>query len=201
MPNAVSNQCGPVMMGSMDEEQTVVEMAKVSVANKSYALPRTYSKTFDGVNFERDPNYSRKLEDVTVVCEEDTLFNDDFGVDSYIDKNGDIGIKFSVNSEVNRPAIWYNGNIHFGYDSEAKAWSMIGSLVSREWKFCRPDVVIDTLISAIECFSSVENDEALKTIRNILADNRADIIAGVNLYRDDCKETDEEILMYDSPAY
>lgn len=191
MPNAVSNQCGPIMMGSMDEEQTVVKMANVSVADKSYTLPRTYSKTFDGVNFERDPNYSMKRENISVVCEEDTIFNDDFSVDSYVNERGGVSINFSINSEVDQPLIWYNGSVKFAYDAEAKTWSMTGNLPARKWEFCKPDIVIDALIGALECCSGAENDAELKTIKNILADNRANIVAGVKLYRKDCNVPDE----------
>lgn len=191
MPNAVSNQCGPgcsgCMLGSRKEEQTAVEVTGVVVNDKAYTLPRTYSKTFDGVNFEKYPNYSRKLENVTVVCEKDTFVNDDFGVDSYIDEHGNLSIAFSVNSEVDAPQIWYKGTIKFDYDAGSMKWSMTGSLPSREWKFCQPGVVVDTLVSALECFSKSDGDEGLNTIRNILAENRTNITTGLKLYSDDCK--------------
>ncbi len=192
MPNAVSNQCGPVMMGSMDEEQTSVEMAKVSVAGKNYELPQRYSRAFYGVNFERDSNYSMRLENVSVLCEQDTFFNDYFGVDVYIDEIGDPSLSFSVNSEVNEPQIWYNGNINFEYNSQTKAWSMIGSLPTREWQFCKPGAVIDTMVSALECFSGFDNSKHLKTIRDILVANKAAMMAGAALYNGDCNISDPD---------
>jgi hypothetical protein len=180
------------MMGSMDEEQTAVEVTGVEVAGKVYNLPRTFSKTTEGVNFELAPNYTRRLEDVSVVCEEDTFFNDEFSVESSVGRDGDLSLKFSVNSEVKEPALWSSGSVSFNYDAKTKAWSMTAMRSSSQWAFCRPDAAISAMVSALECLSGFDNVEALKTIRDILVDNKAAMLANAPLYTGNCNVTDPD---------
>ena len=128
---------------------------------------------------------------IEAVCNGDDIFvKDSFDVAaSLINKSSVYRLEIAVNSESGID-LWDDGRIILDYNFNTQHWSMDAYVGKRQWSFCSPKSVVNTIIAGLECTNRDGSVDAgvVKDIMKSLKDDREYIVNHSVLYKNESGE-------------
>ena len=123
---------------------------------------------------------------IEAVCNGDDMFvKDSFDVAASLVKNASIyRLEIAINSESGID-LWNDGRIVLDYNFTTQHWSMEAYVGKRQWLFCSPKRVVNTIIAGLECTSKDGSADAgvVKGVMKSLMNDRAYIASHSALYK------------------
>jgi len=158
------------------------------------------SGDFDIDDFESANRHNEAR--VKAVCGASDFFvNDSFDVIAKpIDKGSyRVEIMFSSESKI---ALWNKGRVVLDYNFDTQHWSMDAYIGKRQWMFCKPEQVLNTIIAGLECTGATQESAFdVETVEYLVKSIRGDsthIVTHSDLYLnengrkiDDCEYTSD----------